>query len=229
MGTDSRLQKRIRVAALVAMTLVVVISVTFYFSPYRDSLDVQRGVDWAQSLRALWWTPVAYALLYIFITILGLPVVVLSVAGALIWGWFVGGLIELFVATIAAFPPYYLARAASGTWIERHVQKRAAQFSSKLKAEGFLAIFLIRLVPILPYGILNYAAGLANVRLNHYAIATVIGMIPSIFIFTYFVDAIVAGASSVPAAMTKITIAGVLIAILVIGGRVLAKRWRIVS
>ena len=58
---------------------------------------------------------------------------------------------------------------------------------------SFSLLLLLRVVPIIPYTALNYVAGLSPIRPQRYLLATFIGMVPSTYLFAYFVDATVEG------------------------------------
>ena len=87
-----------------------------------------------------------------------------------------------------------------------------------------MSLLLMRLVPIVPYNILNYAAGLAGIPFRTYVAATFIGTIPGIFIFTYLASSISAGLVSPRQAFVRILIAGVLLAGLAVISRLFAGK-----
>ncbi len=86
-----------------------------------------------------------------------------------------------------------------------------------------MALLTLRLVPLVPYTALNYLAGCTRLTTSRYLLATVVGMIPSTFVFAYLVDAIVAGVLSPRDAALRVLGAGALFAVLVITTRVAAR------
>jgi uncharacterized membrane protein YdjX (TVP38/TMEM64 family) len=105
--------------------------------------------------------------------------------------------------------------------VERHA--RAAEL---LREEGFSLLLLLRVVPLIPYTLLNYVAGFAAVRPLPYLAATLLGVIPSTFIFAYFVDAVVQGVMRPRDVALRIVAAGLAMAALVIGTRLATKSIR---
>lgn len=170
------------------------------------------------------WAIPAFLLAYVVFNLLLIPPGFLSAAAALMWGWKVGGLIELAVATLAAFPPYLLSKGATTDWLAKRFGPGFTAFQHRLEKEGFVSLLIVRLLPIIPYSIVNYAAGAASIRTSHYTLATLMGMIPSIFIFTYFVDAIRQGLASPQDAFLRMLAAGVLLSGFVLLVRFAAKR-----
>lgn len=180
--------------------------------------------DWFVRSGTRPWAIPAFLLAYVVFNLLLIPPGFLSAAAALMWGWKMGGMIELGVATLAAFPPYLLSRGATTDWLAKRFGPSFTAFQYRLEKEGLVLLLIVRLLPIIPYSIVNYAAGAASIRTRHYTLATLIGMIPSIFIFTYFVDAIRQGLASPQDAFLRMLAAGVLLSGFVLLVRFAAKR-----
>ena len=54
-----------------------------------------------------------------------------------------------------------------------------------VEAEGWRFVVFVRLVPLFPFNLLNYALGLTRIRLVEYVLASAIGMLPGAFAYTY--------------------------------------------
>lgn len=171
---------------------LAIIGVGVYLSPLRQHLD---PVGLAQAARehghSPWAIPV-YFLLYALLDIFFIPTQALSIAAVLVWGWARGGTIELLAATTGSIVPYLIARSALRAPIAMRLA-RHRNVTEVLEREGFTLLLILRVVPIIPYTILNYVAGLSSLRLWQYVAATILGMIPSTFVFAYFVEAVIEG------------------------------------
>ena len=178
---------------------------------------------WLRSIGHLWWVPFAYFAVYALFAVLMIPSTPLSVAGALMWGWALGGVIELVVFTISSIIPFLLSRSTLGSWIEARIPSTRTAMYERLRQEGFFLLLVLRFVPLIPSPVLNYMAGLARLRFRDYIAATFLGSIPSVFIFTYLVDSVATATVSVPSALYRTVIAGVLIASLALIARRLRK------
>lgn len=166
----------------------------------------------------LWWSMPLFVVLYVLFTVFLLPVGVLAATAALTWGWKIGGTLELITATISALVPYLLARRGLAGWIERRIpRERVPELDSPF------VLFLLRLVPLVPFVALNYIAGATRVRPRDYVVTTFVGSIPSVFIFAYFVDTVASGAAG-RATQMNIVIACLLVAAAAIIGRLVARR-----
>lgn len=218
-GNDSSSRWR-----LIILLLLVGTGITAALIAYRSGqLDPAAAADWLKSVRGSWWAPLAFIAMYTAFNVLLLPATILSLTAGVVWGWLQGGLWVLLASTIASAVPYFIAWSGSD-WVERVIGGKAGRLHHKLQNEGFVTLLLLRLVPIVPYNLLNYAAGLAGIRPRDYLLATFIGTIPGIFIFTYLADSIAAGVLSPKDAFLRILLAGALLGALVVSGRLLAGR-----
>ena len=211
--------------ALLIVAVVILVAVALYVSPLREKMNPSEVAAWLKSVGNLWWAPVAFVLLYCLFNVILVPATILSLTAGVVWGWLTGGLIVLAASTVASAIPYFIARSGA-PWVEEKVRRRAGNLYEKLRREGFTTLLLMRLVPIIPYNVLNYAAGLAAIRPRDYILATFLGTIPGIFIFTYLADSIAAGAISPGQAFVRILSAGALLAALVLASRFFSSRVR---
>ncbi|MGH9456721.1 MAG: TVP38/TMEM64 family protein [Thermoanaerobaculia bacterium] len=223
MSAPSPEKKRIprRVVAIAVGVLLVAAAVWF---AWRAGFDPASAAAWLRSTGQAWWAPLAFIGLYTIFNVFAVPGTILTLTAAVVWGWKVGGLWVLTASTIGSVAPYLLARVG-GRRITEAIRRRAGRLSAILENEGFTTLLLLRLIPIVPYNLLNYAAGLAGIRTRDYVLATFFGTIPGIFIVTYSADAIVAGLASPRQAFVRILLAGILLSALVLttrwfGGRV---------
>jgi uncharacterized membrane protein YdjX (TVP38/TMEM64 family) len=76
-----------------------------------------------------------------------------------------------------------LARAKIARWVEQH--PKWAVLDQALGDTGFAMVFLLRLSPVFPFSLLNYALGLTRISLKTYVFASGLGMIPGLFMYVY--------------------------------------------
>jgi uncharacterized membrane protein YdjX (TVP38/TMEM64 family) len=196
-----------------------------YLSPWQQQLDPAALVGRVRGYQDAWWAVPCYFLLYAVLNVLFIPTQALSIAAVLLWGWRRGGTIELVAATAGSIAPFLIARSALGATVEARLapHRKAAEL---LAREGFTLLLILRVVPIFPYTILNYVAGLSSLRVGQYVAATLLGMIPSTFVFAYFVDALVRGAVEPRRVLHRGIAAALLLAGLVVLARLAAPGLR---
>lgn len=199
--------------------------VALWLSPLGRRFDVALAAEWLRSVGGAWWAPLLFILLYTAFNLALIPGTILTLTAGAMWGWVVGGLWVVAASGIGSVAPYLVARAGSGP-ISRWMEARAGRLRRLLEDEGFTTLLLLRLVPIVPYNVLNYAAGLAGIRPRDYVLATVIGTVPGIFIFTFLADAIASGLVSPRDTFLRIVLAGLLLGALVLITRLVSGRVR---
>ncbi len=129
--------------------------------------------------------------LFVFVYTLGvlfLPATPFTIAGAVIFGKFHGMLYNLVADTLGASISFYLGRYFLHGIARGFLETRMPWLDRKAKEEGFSVIFYLRIFWF-PFIVLNYAAGAARIRFRDYLLGTVLGLLPPVFIFTYFVGA----------------------------------------
>ena len=129
------------------------------------------------------WAPIIYIALYILATILMLPSTALNLTGGAIFGLWLGTL----WTSIAAITAAVISFAASRSFARKALVKKFASpaMDAEVRRGGVFYIFAIRLLPIIPYGLVNFAAGLTSVSFKDYFLGTTLGTIPGILPFVF--------------------------------------------
>jgi uncharacterized membrane protein YdjX (TVP38/TMEM64 family) len=124
---------------------------------------------------------------YVVATVALAPGAILTLTAGFVWGPFWGTLIVLPTATLAAVSAFTVGRFMARDWVARKVagNARFAALDRAVGAEGFRIVLLLRLSPIFPFNLLNYALGLTDVRLTSYALASLVGMLPGTAMYVY--------------------------------------------
>jgi uncharacterized membrane protein YdjX (TVP38/TMEM64 family) len=121
-----------------------------------------------------------------------IPGVALTAGAGLVYGTLLGVLIVSPASVLGATGSFLIARYFARDWVERKLQRhpRFIAIDRAVEKQGFKIIFLIRLQPVLPYVLLNYALGLTRVRLRDYMLASWIGMLPATIVYVYLGSAL---------------------------------------
>ncbi len=129
------------------------------------------------------WAPLAYVLLYIVATILLLPSTALNLAGGAIFGFGWGLLWTTIAAVVAAIATFAFSRGIGREAVAKRLSERWQLMDAEVQRGGMFYIFALRLLPLMPYGIVNFAVGLTSVRFRDYFIGTCLGTVPGILPF----------------------------------------------
>ena len=133
------------------------------------------------------WQPLCWSFgaAYILTVALSLPVAsLLTLAGGALFGWTAAAVI-ICAATIGATIVFIAAR----TVLNEFFVKRTTGFMAKLEAgfqkNAFSYLLALRLIPAAPFWVVNIVPALLGMRLNHYVLATFIGITPGTLIYVW--------------------------------------------
>lgn len=165
-----------------------------------------------QSVDGEWWAVPLFLVAYGLFALFLLPVGVLSALAALVWGWRIGGAIDLAACTLSALPPFLLARGGLSQWMERRIRRQDVP-----ALDSPFILLLLRIVPLVPYVALNYIAGSATrIRTRDFVVMTFAGSIPSAFLFAWFVDTMAAGAVGAAEQARIFAVCGIIAAVAIL-------------
>ena len=134
------------------------------------------------------WAPAGYILLFTLLPAVFFPVAVLAVAGGLLFGLVRGSLYTFLGAMLNCALMFLLSRRLGRERVERYLrQKLPPVWQERLRRaggrQGFWLLVLLRLIPAVPYNLINYAFGLTGMGLPQYLLASAIGIIPGTLAF----------------------------------------------
>jgi uncharacterized membrane protein YdjX (TVP38/TMEM64 family) len=129
---------------------------------------------------------VVFLLAYIVAVVLLVPGTVLSLSAALIYGFWALPVV-LVGATAGASLAFLIARYVARDRVASFVKgrRRAEAVMEAVNEGGWKIVGLVRLSPLIPFNLQNYFFGLTAIPFWHYAIATLIGMIPGAAVNVY--------------------------------------------
>jgi uncharacterized membrane protein YdjX (TVP38/TMEM64 family) len=131
--------------------------------------------------------PPLFILVYA-VGVLFLPATPFTIAGAVIFGKFHGMVYNLAADTLGASISFFLGRYFLHGIARGFLETRMPWLDRKAADDGFAAIFYLRIFWF-PFIVLNYAAGATRIRFRDYLLGTFLGLLPPVFLFTYFVGA----------------------------------------
>ena len=134
------------------------------------------------------WAAIAYIGLFTVLPAFFFPVAVLALAGGLLFGLWLGSLYTFIGAILNCTLMFFLARYAGRKQVESLIaQKLSPVWQERLQSlnsgGGFLLLIILRLIPAVPYNLINYAFGLSAMKYSAYILASAIGIIPGTFAF----------------------------------------------
>jgi uncharacterized membrane protein YdjX (TVP38/TMEM64 family) len=189
----------------------------------RDRLTAEAVTAWVE--RSGLWGPALFIGIYMIAPALFLPGSILTLAGGALFGPFTGALLSLTGATIGATIAFLIARYLAAEWVERRVSGRLQDIKEGVEREGWRFVAFVRLVPLFPFNVLNYALGLTRLSVQTFAVTSFITMAPGALAYAYLGDAGREAVSGGPDLVRKGLLALTLLAAVALLPS-LIRRWR---
>lgn len=147
--------------------------------------SIPRFTAWVEHLGA--WGPVVFILGYTLAAIAFVPGALLTLAGGAIFGLLWGTVWVFIGAVLGSTGAFLISRYLARGMVERRLRgnRRFAAIDRAVGEEGGRMVFLLRLSPLIPFNLLNYALGLTRVPFPQYLLASV-GMLPGTVLYVYY-------------------------------------------
>ena len=167
--------------AVLLVLLIALAALTWKLSTWLTPQQLQQALQQTGG-----WAPVLYIGLFILLPTFFFPVAVLALAGGLLFGLWWGSVYTFIGAVLNCAMMFLLARYVGRSQVQRLVeQKLSPQWQRRLQMadgkEGFLLLIILRLIPAVPYNLINYTFGLTGISFSSYLLASAIGIIPGTF------------------------------------------------
>lgn len=197
----------LRLAVLV-IGLVVALAVGWLLGPDTPLLDIRtwRGESGA-------WTPLLFVLLFGAAALVFTPRPALSAIAGILFALPVAVPVVVTGTVLGAGLAFGIARLLGREALAPLLRKgRLSALDSAFARRGFTATVICRLLPVLPYGVVNYGAGVTRVRLLPFLAGTAVGTLPANIAYITAGNALAAGDGWMPAIWLALAVAFVVCA-----------------
>jgi uncharacterized membrane protein YdjX (TVP38/TMEM64 family) len=145
---------------------------------------LKDALTWVDSLGTL--APLAFIAIYNIATVLLIPGSVLTLGSGILFGLGWGTVYVIVAATLGATIAFWIGRNFARGWVSRQLEKypKFEAIDRAVAGQGFKIVALVRLSPLFPFNLLNYAFGITQVSLKDYVLGSV-GMIPGTILYVY--------------------------------------------
>lgn len=206
---------------LAALALLLIGGVLLLrLTPAGGLLSRQGALDVIEYLRASPWAPVLFVLLYTGSVALALPGTILTLTGGAVFGFWGGVLLNSIGANLGANLAFFLSRSLGRGGVRYflrgdQIQRQLSRLDAATETHGFRGLLVLRLIPAVPFNVLNFGPGLTAMRWRTYAVATAVGILPGTAVYTLFADALLQGSQEASReAYLRALLAGLLLAAL---------------
>lgn len=125
-----------------------------------------------------------YFVFYVFVTGLSLPgAALLTLLGGTLFGLVIGTILVSFASTLGATIAFLMARFLLREWVLSRFQETLNRIDYGLQKEGDAYLFSLRLVPLIPFFLINLVVGLTNYPTYRFFLVSQIGMLPGTLVY----------------------------------------------
>ena len=178
-----QVSRRRIVATLIGVVILVAVVV---FVPMPTAVELR---DWATSVGP--WFPLAFLAAHVVVTVFPFPRTAFTLAAGLLFGTSTRvSRLAVAASTLSALIALWLVRVA-GWQLDRLVRHPGIEaVDARFRQRGWAIVLSLRLIPAVPFSVINYAAGASAVRVSPYTVATFVGLIPGTLAFVVLGDAV---------------------------------------
>jgi uncharacterized membrane protein YdjX (TVP38/TMEM64 family) len=187
---DTRVRRALPVWATFAAIALAVAGLTaaWRYTPLAEWVTPESVIDWVESFASAWWAPFAIALAYTPASIVMFPRPVITLAAVVAFGPWLGFGYATSGILMAALAGYVAGQHVGRDTLRRVSGRKLNRLSRALRQRGVLAVTAVRLVPIAPFVIESLVAGAIHIRLWHFMLGTLLGILPGVLAATIFGD-----------------------------------------
>jgi uncharacterized membrane protein YdjX (TVP38/TMEM64 family) len=167
------------------------VGLVFLFGAPLMGLSGEQTVEqWLTAAHGPWALPVA-VLAFAVLAFVGVPQIMLIAAAVVAFGPVTGFAYSWIGTMTSSMVGFYLGRAAGAKTLERFSGAGVKRFMDHVGKNGFLASFIVRLVPSAPFIVVNMAAGVTPMRVVDFTLGTALGIVPKIVLTAFAGNSIV--------------------------------------
>ena len=181
-------QNKIKIGLLIVIVLAI-IAFFFYDIQQYTTLDYIKAKQ--QNIleyykQNFFFVLVLFIFLYVLVTALSLPVATFfTLVGGALFGFSSGLIIVSFASTIGATLAFLMARFLAQNYVQKNFKNQLSKINKKFKSEGSFYLFALRLVPVVPFFIINVVMGLMTIKTWTFYWVSQLGMLPGTIVYVY--------------------------------------------
>ena len=134
------------------------------------------------------WGFVAFVLAYSLAVVVLLPGTLGTLTAGAIFGFPLGGFAALLGSSLGCTMAFFISRLMGREGAQQLIGGRLMSADEFIGRNDFGSILVLRLMPVVPFNLLNYGAGLTSARPSRYVLASIVGMAPGAFLTTALAD-----------------------------------------
>lgn len=178
--------KKLVVAAAILLAVALFFAFGLHQYVSREYFEAQRGAIDALVAASPVTSALVFFTVYVAVTGLSLPgAAIMTLAAGAIFGILWGTLIVSFASSIGATLAFLAARFLLRDWAQSRFRETLKTINAGVEKEGAFYLFALRLVPYVPFVVINPAMALTSMRTWTFYWVSQLGMLPGTIIYVY--------------------------------------------
>lgn len=166
-----------------AIGLLALIGLILWFNQVYLELTPTDIRTWILSFG--WIAPILYVVLYTVRPLILFPASILTLAGGLAFGAIWGTVLTVLGATAGAVVSFIVARYLGKSFVKKEWTGRMKKAQDLMEQKGLIYVLFLRFIPLFPFDLISYLAGISKVKLRDFFIGTFFGIIPGTFAYSF--------------------------------------------
>jgi phospholipase D1/2 len=174
---------------LIALVLFFIsLFLVWRYTPLADYVEPQSAIAWARSIGELWWSPLIVIVAYTPAAFIMFPRPLITLFAVIAYGPLMGFATAMSGIAVAALCMHSVGRALPADTVRRFAGRKFERITPVLRRHGLVASFAMSIAAIAPFPVEGMAAGAIGLRLWHYLLGTMGGMLPGTLFTTVLAD-----------------------------------------
>lgn len=208
-------------ALIILLAAASIVGYKLGWFDFRHTLEHLRGIRRVHSVGAF---ITGFVLIFAVAASIGLPALPFVVASGVLFGTLLATALSWFASMLAAAIGYWMARSVAHGVVQRWIKRYERASTAVAQSRDFGGMLRLRLLPVLPLGVVNLIGGLADAPFVTYMAATAVGVLPSFVIYAYFADNLIHQAGNARStALISLIISSVLLILVSLAPRFLKR------
>lgn len=177
--------KKLKKKTITAIVMIIGLAAALYYCYYNGLFENYTAEGIKEHISSLGvFGPIIYMIMFSVIP----SGSIIAIAGGMAFGIYLGTLYTILGALLGSTTAFYIARFLGREAVEKLLRGKFQSLGNGAKENGFLFILILRLIPVIPFNVISYGAGLTKINYKDYLLATMIGIIPGVIVFTNLGD-----------------------------------------
>ena len=160
---------------------IIVILAAIVYKVFKMDIGIHEIKSYIDSFGN--FAPIVYIIMFSLVPLTLFPDSVLAIAGGLAFGLYKGYIYTAIGALIGGTISFYISRKLGRNIVKKLTKDKLDNIETMVNTKGFSIILLLRLIPLFPFDVISYGAGLTSVKYKDFIMATFLGTIPGILVF----------------------------------------------